>query len=187
MPNAINLLQQDHRKVEELFATFRDTSDHGVALQICEELELHTKLEEQLVYPQLKKVDSELYQDAVEEHEKVDRVIQQVRLLGENEKEKLTQLMVRMQELVDHHVKDEEEEDFPKMLRECGAEAMDELGDRIEQRKAELAQQGSDGQSRSKEELLDLTKDELYEKAKEAGIEGRSKLDKEGLADALSE
>lgn len=191
MPNAINLLKKDHREVEGLFAQFQESKDLRVALQICDELERHTKVEEEILYPELKKVDQELYQDAVEEHDKVDGIIEQVRALGENEKEKLSQLMGRMQELVDHHVKDEEEEDFPAMERECGTDTMESLGARIEQRKQQLLQSasapvGADGSAASKDELLDLTKEELYAKAKDADIEGRSKLDKEGLAEALS-
>ena len=187
MPNATDLLKQDHREVEKLFAEFEQTKDLDIAHRICDELDLHTKVEEEIVYPELKRLDQELYQDAVEEHGKVDKVIEQVRMAGANEREKLTQLMVRMRELVDHHVKDEEEKDFPRMHEGCDDARLEDMGRRIEQRKQQLKGAASSDGAASKEQLLDLTKEELYDKAKDAGIEGRSKLDKEGLAEALSE
>jgi hypothetical protein len=37
MPNVIKLLEQDHRKVEELFTQFEKTPEKSIALQICQE------------------------------------------------------------------------------------------------------------------------------------------------------
>jgi len=46
MSNVIDLITQDHRKVEDLFAKFKSTQDASVATQICEELDRHAAAEE---------------------------------------------------------------------------------------------------------------------------------------------
>jgi hypothetical protein len=45
------LLQQDHRKVEGLFDQYKSTQDDATVEQICQELEGHTTVEEEIVYP----------------------------------------------------------------------------------------------------------------------------------------
>ncbi|MBS0360529.1 MAG: hemerythrin domain-containing protein, partial [Proteobacteria bacterium] len=57
-PDAIALLKADHRKVEELFAKFEKASGQKqkrqIAEQICMELAIHTKIEEDIFYPACK-------------------------------------------------------------------------------------------------------------------------------------
>ena len=55
MPSAGDLLKKDHRKVEELFARFRQTHGESVATEICDELTVHTRVEEQMLYPAVRK------------------------------------------------------------------------------------------------------------------------------------
>ena len=60
MPDVTTLLEQDHREVEQLFTEFEQTGDREIALQICQELEIHTTVEEEIVYPVLaEQVDRE--------------------------------------------------------------------------------------------------------------------------------
>src|SRR5688500_1072985 len=68
--DVIELLQQDHRKVEGLFNDYQSTQDDDTAEQICRELEMHTTIEEEIVYPRLAEIDAELEQHAEEEHDK---------------------------------------------------------------------------------------------------------------------
>jgi Hemerythrin HHE cation binding domain len=53
MPNVIDLLKQDHREVEGLFATFESNRQSSIAAEICADLEAHTGAEERFVYPAL--------------------------------------------------------------------------------------------------------------------------------------
>lgn len=93
--------------------------------------------------------------------------------------------MTELRALLSHHVEDEETEDLPAMEQSCGQERMDALGQQMEQWRSGRGGGGAgatagrdDGASGAagKEALLDLTKDELYEKAQEADIEGRSTM-----------
>jgi iron-sulfur cluster repair protein YtfE (RIC family) len=175
MPNAINLLEQDHRKVEKLFTQFEQTGDQGIALEICQELEVHTTLEEEIVYPVLRaKVDRKMAAEAQQEHDEADQLIKKIKKASGAQ---LQQLVGKLKEAVEHHVEEEETEVFPKMQQKVGTE-LTRMGTEIQQRKSQLTAGGAD--------LLDLTKEELYEKARKADIPGRSSMTKEELAEALS-
>ena len=73
------LLEQDHRKVESLFANYESGQSEDVLAQICNELEIHTTLEEELVYPRLAQLDRDLEQHAESEHEEAKLLIDQIR------------------------------------------------------------------------------------------------------------
>lgn len=194
MNKATELIQGEHRQVEALFSRFEETGDRDVAMEICDLLERHTEMEEQILYPELKAVDEELYEDAKEEHDEADELIQRIRRA---EGDELRDLVLELKGEIQHHVEDEETEDLPAMEESCGVERMDQLGQEMEQWRSSRGDgdegAGAGGRDTSgvsgteKDELLDLTKDELYDKAKEADIPGRSKMDKDELAEALAE
>ena len=198
MPDVIQLLNQDHRKVEELFSQFEESTSWEVCQQICQELEIHTQLEEEIVYPVLAKIDSNLEREAEKEHDEAKQLITKIRNAGANGSN-LTQLMTQLEQAIEHHVKEEESGAWPKLRDGIDQSRLGDLGTRLEQRKGELmgsmtsttsmsssssSSSSSDGRV-TRGRLLDLTKEELYEKAKEAGIEGRSSMTKDQLADAL--
>jgi hypothetical protein len=192
MNKATELIQGEHRTVEQLFARFEQTRDRSVAMELCALLARHTEMEEQILYPELRKVDEELYEDAQEEHDQADGLIQQIR---QAEGDRLAELVQQLKGEIEHHVEDEETEDLPAIEAACGPERMDQLGQQMEQWRSSRGGGGAgagaggraeDGVTNDKEKLLDLTKDELYEKAKAADIEGRSKMNKEELAEELA-
>jgi iron-sulfur cluster repair protein YtfE (RIC family) len=78
------LLQQDHRTVEGLFSQYRATQDDATVEQICQELERHTTVEEEIVYPRLAEIDPELEQHAEEEHATAKELIAQIRSRPDN-------------------------------------------------------------------------------------------------------
>ncbi len=175
MPDAVSLLEQDHRKVEKLFAEFEQTGNRSVAMQICQELEVHTTLEEEIVYPVLRdKVDRKMAEEAQREHDEADQLIRKIK---DASGAALQQLVGKLKEAIEHHVDEEENEVFPKMKEVLGGE-LNRMGEKIQQRKPALLGGVA--------ELLDLTKEELYEKAQEADIPGRSSMTKEELAEALA-
>jgi hemerythrin superfamily protein len=190
---ATELIQSEHRQVEALFSRFEETGDRDVAMEICDLLERHTEMEEQILYPELKSVDEDLYEDAKEEHEEADELIQKIR---QADGDQLRDLVLELKGDIQHHVEDEETEDLPAMEESCGTERMDQLGQEMEQWRSSRGGGGAGAVggrdatdvegAAGKEELLDLTKDELYEKAKEADISGRSDMNKYELAEELS-
>ncbi len=198
MNKATELISGEHRQVEALFERFLLQPERSTAMELCAVLERHSEMEERVLYPELRAVDEELYADAKEEHEEANELIQQIRQT--HNLDQMTGLVRKLQSSVSHHVEDEETEDLPEMERSCGTARMDELGERMVQWKlsrgevhvtvdAAPVEDGSsdDGSGAdTKEALLDLTKDELYEKAKEAEIPGRSSMNKDELAEELA-
>ena len=72
--DAIALLKADHRTVEELFAKFENASGDGrkqaIAEQICNELKIHTMIEEEIFYPALEgKIEEDVLAEAYVEHD----------------------------------------------------------------------------------------------------------------------
>jgi iron-sulfur cluster repair protein YtfE (RIC family) len=195
MPDAITLLTQDHREVEHLFSLFEAGGGEQIAKQICQELEVHTTIEEEIVYPVLQRqVDKAMAKEAGQEHKEAKGIIEKIKktLPGGNGRgggqEKLSQLVSQLKEAIEHHVEEEEDEVFPKMQEKVG-DKLSDMGQELVARKHELRAQVQDqsGGRGSDQDLLDLTKEELYERAKEADIPGRSSMSKEELAQALQQ
>jgi hemerythrin superfamily protein len=132
MPNVIELLNHDHREVEQLFAQFESTQDRTIALQICDELTLHTTVEEELVYPVLADIDAELEQEAEEEHDEAAQLIERIQAMPDGDPE-LVATVMKLQGAVRHHVQEEESEAWPKLRAEAGGK-LDELGRLVEER-----------------------------------------------------
>jgi iron-sulfur cluster repair protein YtfE (RIC family) len=178
MPDAITLLKQDHRTVERLFDRFQRTGDAEVAKTICQELRTHTSLEEEIVYPVLRKeVDRTLAAEAIKEHQEAKQLIRKIEST-KTAGAQLRQLVMKLEAAIEHHVQEEETEVFPKMKRQLGTD-LTRMGEEIARRKTPKVRSAGNG------ELLDLTKEELYERARKAGIEGRSTMNKRELAKAL--
>lgn len=182
MPDPISMLEQDHRKVEQLFAQYRSSQDPTIAEQICTELQVHTTIEEDVVYPVVKKdvpEGKELEQEAEKEHEEVEGLIKQVQKVGYDDPS-VPGLIQKIEEGVTHHVEEEESEMFPKLRESITGTKLTELGEKLQQAKQKELQTGSTVEG-------ELTKEELYQKAKEQDIEGRSKMNKDELQEAVGE
>lgn len=148
MPNAINVLKEDHRKVRELFAKFGDTSKGAhktrerLFTDLMTELEIHTQIEEEIFYPALRdaaKNDDQrrLYFEATEEHHLVDLILPEAEAAREDEDVFAAKITV-LREVVNHHLKEEEEEMFPLVQKLSDDDQLDELGQALRTRKEEL-------------------------------------------------
>lgn len=185
MPDPIALLEQDHRKVEQLFEKYRTSQDPAIAEQICMELTVHATIEEQVVYPVVKKdvpEGKELEQEAEKEHNEVKELIAQIEAAGFDDPS-VPELVQKIEEGVTHHVEEEESEMFPKLRESVEGDRLTQLGEKLQQAKQKELQGTASGSTVEGE----LTKEELYQKAKEQDIEGRSKMNKEELQEAVGE
>lgn len=142
--NAIQLLTEDHHKVTELFDEYEAMDDMNrkkeIAKKVFMELEIHSKIEEEIFYPAVRsKTDEEgksLISESLEEHRKVKNLIEELRGLNPKNDEfedKFSELM----DNVEHHVDEEESEVFPK-AEEYLHNELDRLGSEIEDRKEQL-------------------------------------------------
>jgi hemerythrin-like domain-containing protein len=136
---AFDLLKADHRKVEELFAQLESASGArklSVFNQIKTELELHTQLEEKIFYPALEEPEEthDLALEAYEEHATVKKLLRELSRARTANEEWQSKTKV-LQENVEHHVEEEENELFPKADQALSDEELDELGQRMEAEK----------------------------------------------------
>lgn len=148
LPVALELLATDHRKVEALFDRYEgekeaaDGSRRDLARRICNELTAHTRLEEELFYPWLREnlgSDArDLVEEALVEHASAKDLIAQ--LEGETDIDDAYDAKVKvLGEYVRHHIEEEENEIFPHVAGE--RDALDELGQEMHARKAELMEE----------------------------------------------
>jgi len=111
--DAIALLKADHRKVENLFATFENASGAGrkrkLAEEICNELKIHTTIEEEIFYPALDgKIDDDLLKEAYVEHDGAKLLINDIMAGGPDDDFYDAKVKVLSEE-IEHHVKEEEQ------------------------------------------------------------------------------
>jgi iron-sulfur cluster repair protein YtfE (RIC family) len=133
MADVVELIERDHRDVEQLFADFKSSHDASVATRICDELTKHTYGEEQAVYPIVAdKVDggAGLAREAENEHKEARQLIGRVR--NTTDEEHLTELMNELEEAVQHHVSEEEKEMLPKARQAISSDELEEMGQSFE-------------------------------------------------------
>ena len=139
--DATAMLAADHKKVSGLFSDYEKarspTRKKELVDQICQELTVHTQLEEEIFYPAVKQAlkDSELVPEANVEHASVKDLIAQVEGV-EPEGEMFDARIKVMSEFVKHHVKEEQNEILPK-ARQTSLDLV-ALGEQMAARKAEL-------------------------------------------------
>ena len=143
-PLALELLESDHRKVEALFEQYEEEKEadedtkRPIAERICGELTVHAQMEEEIFYPWLREnlseEDMELVEEALVEHSTAKDLIAQHE--GAEIDETYDARVKVLSEYIKHHVQEEEGEIFEK----CAdmQEELDELGQQMAARKAEL-------------------------------------------------
>ena len=131
MPNtrgekdACDLLDADHRAVRKLFKQYEELTHSrartvgqkkmDLARQICHELSVHAQVEEELFYPALREVlkDTDTVAEAEVEHQSAKDLIAQIEGMGEAD-EMFDAKVTVLGEYIDHHIKEERNEIFPK-------------------------------------------------------------------------
>ena len=145
MPNATQLIRQDHKKVEGLFKKFQQTKGAQAKRRLAEnamaELEVHAALEEEIFYPAVKKEveDGSMVQEAIDEHQTVKQLISELKAMDEADEEFESQFS-QLVENVQHHVEEEENEMLPKV--EESELDLNSLGQQMSQRKQEMQNGG---------------------------------------------
>lgn len=146
--NILELLKEDHKKVAELFAKVEATESDKQHQQLFEkikaELELHTHIEETILYPLLEQHEElkDMTLEAYEEHKQVKTLIREISALVDGS-EKFDAKLTVMGENIEHHVKEEETELFPKVKKHFSKEQLETLGEQMQQMKRSASQSAS--------------------------------------------
>lgn len=143
--DAISLLIEDHENVKSMFEQYDALGERALvtkkrlATLICTELTKHATAEEEIFYPAVReaggKEQDELVDEAVVEHASAKDLIAQIMEMDAGEDLFDAKVKV-LSELIEHHVKEEEGDMFPK-ARKAGLD-LDTLGRQIAERKAQI-------------------------------------------------
>ena len=135
--DAITLLKQDHKTVNALFKRYEKLGDRAIATkrnlaeQILKELSVHAAIEELVFYPAVKGISDDLRDhvlESLEEHHVVKWLLTEIDGMSP-EHERFDAKVTVLIESVRHHVKEEEQEFFPKVREALGRKTLAELGD----------------------------------------------------------
>jgi hemerythrin superfamily protein len=134
MPNGIDLILADHRRVEALFEEFAQSGSATLVGQIADALQAHDDAEQAALYPLAGHVldDAEAIRRWAAAHSAVK---QQIDLLMGLEGQPLVDAVDGLRLLVEEHVKDEEQDLLPALSEKATASQLDGLGARILQAK----------------------------------------------------
>jgi hemerythrin superfamily protein len=146
--NAIELLIADHENVRRLFDEYEELVDdeadeedrQALAEEICAMLTVHSMLEQEIIYPSAREAvdDQDQLDEAEVEHQNIDDMVAQIQELDPSDELYDAKVKV-LSELVEHHVREEEDELFPKM--EASELDLDELGRSLQERRGELLEE----------------------------------------------
>lgn len=148
----IQMLRDDHQKVQHLFEEFDRTEDMAAKKRLVEtalrELTIHATLEEEIFYPTIRKEmddeDMDILDEALEEHHVAKMLIGELEGMRHTEKRWEAKFSV-LAEMVRHHIREEESEMLPKV--EDLDLNMERLAQRMMERKAELQDNPSPSRS----------------------------------------
>jgi len=143
--DAIELLTEDHKKVKKLFQSYKklmeaednDEAREELVAEICAELTVHAQVEEEILYPAVRDVidEDDMMDEAEVEHASCKDLIAQLEGMSAGDDHYDAKVIV-LGEYIDHHVKEEQEEMFPKAKK--SKVDMGKLGAQIARRKEEL-------------------------------------------------
>ena len=141
--DAVALLKQDHREVEELFRRYEnsdatDTSTRRDIVQsIIQELSIHASIEEQILYPAVRRAlpdGEQLAEEATDEHQEVKETLAELDKMNPGDAG-FDQRVRSLISDVRHHVEEEENEMLPRLRNELGADRLEEMGSAMESAK----------------------------------------------------
>ncbi|WP_287031011.1 hemerythrin domain-containing protein [Pseudomonas sp. UBA6310] len=146
--NAIELLKNDHVTVKDLLTQLSESTQRAVKKRtellgkLEMELAIHTAIEEQILYPAYReaggKEEEKMYHEAKEEHRTVDSLVLPDLLNTDPATVEFAARVKVCQELLEHHIEEEEEEMFPQARKLLGEDRLNELGQEMEQMKQSM-------------------------------------------------
>ena len=139
--NAITLLKNDHKTVEDLFKRFEKLgpravkSKQDIVERIVRELTVHASIEEMVFYPAIREavekgdVDT-MVLEALEEHHIVKWVLWELESMSADD-ERFDAKVTVLIENVRHHVGEEEKDLFPRVNKVFARSELDQLGEAL--------------------------------------------------------
>ena len=139
--DAIVILKEDHKEIRRLFREFQKAGENArvtkgkIVDKILEALTVHTYLENEVMYPEVRKLLPDLEDDVLEsyeEHHVADVLCMELAAMKPDD-ERFDAKTTVLIESVEHHIEEEEEEWFPKVREGLGRKQLQEIGARMEE------------------------------------------------------
>jgi hemerythrin-like domain-containing protein len=185
--DCLDLLIADHNRFRGTFARFKDAQEAddveamaSLAELLADDLVIHTTIEEEIFYPAVHDLSEEIGEtvdEGLQEHHVGDVLVEEIKALTPGDDEWVAKMTVLV-ESVEHHVDEEESELFPSVRSATEPDLRQELGQRMDTRRAQMG-------FPTVEERERLSAEELKELAAEQEIAGRSSMTKQELAAAV--
>ena len=137
--DAIVLLKNDHKEIRKLFRDFRGAGPNArvekgrIVDDIIEALTVHTYIENEGMYPEVRDLAPDLEDDILEsyeEHHVADVLVVELAAMKPDD-ERFDAKTTVLIENVEHHIEEEEQEWFPKVREELGRKQLREMGARM--------------------------------------------------------
>ena len=136
--NAIDLLEDDHRKVKKMLAEGEETTERAEVTRsdlyatLRREMETHERIEEEIFYPALKQHPKakDIVLEGLEEHHVVDEIVGELGQTDVTDETWAAKFKV-MKENIEHHIEEEEGEMFPKARQVFDKDELEALGARM--------------------------------------------------------
>lgn len=140
---ATALLEQQHRKVRTLFRKLESgrTDPKPLLEELANDLTAHMAVEHELFYPMAFELDREQVGEAFEEHALAELAMKRL-LTTDPEDATFHARVVAAKDVVEHHIKEEEEQLFPKVEKRLGEDKLNALGKEMKARFVELVAAG---------------------------------------------
>ena len=147
--DAIALLKQDHKAVKALLTELADTTNRAqktrteLLQKIATEIKAHATIEEEIFYPAFKAAgekadDGKMFFEALEEHRAAGDLVLPDLLGTDVQSDQFGGRAKVLKELIEHHADEEEKEMFPRARELMDKAQLEQLGERMAQRKAQL-------------------------------------------------
>jgi hemerythrin superfamily protein len=145
--HAIDLLESQHRQVEKLFAQIEKSkspeSKRKLFESVADVLAVHAAIEEHQFYPAVKaKRTEDILLESLEEHLGIKRVLADL-LETDAKDETFDAKITVLKEQVEHHVKEEETDLFPKSKKVLNADELEALGASMQAEQVKLEKKGA--------------------------------------------
>lgn len=140
--NAISLLKADHREVERLFGELsrlngKTRGKKSLCEKIVRQLSIHSAIEEQFFYPEVRKNVPDLARrvlESLEAHSVVKWTLSAIASMDADD-ERLDAKLKVLEDTMMRHVREEEDELFPKVQQALSRAQLDEMGKKLERAK----------------------------------------------------
>jgi len=138
--DAIVLLKQDHKEIKKVFREFQNAGENAtqrkgdLVARMIELLTVHTYIENEVMYPEVRKLLPDLEDDVLEsyeEHHVADVLVTELSAMSPDAERFDAKTTVLIENVL-HHIEEEEDEWFPKVREGLGRKQLTMIGERMQ-------------------------------------------------------